>query len=204
MSGRVAWTVIGLFLAGVCAAGAQAPEQTPEPPAAKPPWLFVGARVAVVGEIAKPSAFNTEIQRIWAGTRSYFPVYSQLGLEATEMIPIDGSGFHVSLGEQVLVAGLDQNFALPMFRLLLGVAMPFGLEVALAPQLEPAYIHGLVAAPSLAYAVGWRFPLGAIQIPVTLVLDPLPPARRVRLSVMGGIQYGFRPSRPVARTPFNY
>jgi len=170
------------------------------------PWFFLGPRVAVAGEVAQPADFNAEIQRFYPSASTYFPVYSQIGLEIAERLSAMGSGYRLSFREQLLISGLDQNFALPVARVLLGVLTPFGLEAAIGPQLELVYSgSALGVAPSLVYSVGWRFSLGSISVPVFAVAEPLPPDRKARISVMAGVDYGFAPARPAKpQTPFNY
>ena len=173
--------------------------------APRPPWLFLGPRIGVGGEIAEPSDFNGTIQRLFPSGNSYFPVYSQLGIDLAERVPLAATGYNLSFSQLLTVSGLDQNFALPVLSLLLGVMTPFGLEASLGPQLEVANAGGgAFLAPSMVYAVGWRLTFGGISVPVTLFVNPLPPERRVRLAVLAGVDYGFSPSRPTPHPPFNY
>ena len=199
MSARMR-TLIFLVLVPAAAGWTQS-----DSPAAGAAWLYVGPRIAVAGEIAQPADFNAEIQRFYPSSSSYFPVYSQIGVEVGERVSLAGSGYRLSFREQVLVAGLDQNFALPVFRLMLGVLTPFGLEAAIGPQLELGYGSSTAGvSPSLVYSLGWRFSFGAVSVPVFVVADPLPPNRKVRVSIMAGVDYGFSPARPKPTAPFNY
>jgi hypothetical protein len=226
------WLHVGCLLALLCAlmavgpfpmwaqddaGGAQQGQQAtlPLPPQAapdaqqaapRPPWLFIGPRVGVGGEIAQPSDFNDSVQRLFPSGNSYFPVYSQLGVDVAERIPLAETGYHLFFNQLFTVSGLDQNYALPVFSLLLGAMTPFGLEAALGPQLELANSgSGSYVAPSIVYALGWRFSVDGISIPLTLFVNPLPPTRWVRLTVLAGVDYGFSPSRPKPPTPpFNY
>ncbi len=186
------------------AAATMASAQSEGPPPS--PWLFLGLRVAVAGEITQPAGFNAAIQSFYPSPNAYFPVYSQIGLNLAEQVSIAESGYRLSFSELVLLSGLDQNFALPLLRLMVGVLMPFGLEAGLGPQLELTKTSSAIGvAPSLIYSIGWRFSIGAVTLPVTLVVDPLPPERHVRVSLMAGVDYGLSPSRPpTPKTPFNY
>lgn len=173
--------------------------------APRPPWLFLGPRMGVGGEIAQPSDFNDTIQGLFPSGNSYFPVYSQLGINLAERVALAESGYNLSFSELFTVSGLDQNFAFPMLSLLLGLVTPFGLEASLGPQLELANNgSGAFLAPSMVYAIGWRLSFHGISVPVTVFVNPLPPDRRVRLAVLAGVDYGFSPPGPTPRPPFNY
>jgi hypothetical protein len=190
-------------------APAQSPAPSPapaQPPAApRPPWLFLGPRIGISGEISQPSDFNDTIQRFFPTGHSYFPVYSQIGVDLSERISLAQTGYHLFFSQLLTVSGLDQNFALPVLDLLLGAMTPFGLEAALGPQLELANDgSSTYLAPSMVYAVGWRFSISGLSLPVMLFVDPLPPTRRVRLTVLAGVDYGFTPPGPKPPSPFNY
>jgi len=188
---------------GTADQGPAAPSVQPEQPRA--PWLFLGPRIGVGGEISQPSDFNDTIQRFFPSGHSYFPVYSQIGLDLSERVSLADTGYHLFFSQLLIVSGLDQNFALPSFSVLIGAMAPFGLEVALGPQVELADDgNGAYVAPSLVYAVGYRLRVGGLSLPVTVFVDPLPPTRRVRLTVLAGVDYGFAPSRPKPPPPFNY
>ena len=169
-------------------------------------WLLIGGRVGVSYELAAPADFNSEIQAFFPSSSSYFPVYSSLALSVTERFPIGDSGFRLALTELPMVSGIDQNFAMPSFILLVGVQSAFGLEGGVGPAIEPFFSSGSIkAGPSLVYSLGWRFEAGRASIPVTLLVDPLPPNRHLRVSLVAGIDYGFAPTLPKPKKPpFNY
>ena len=172
------------------------------------PWLFVGGRIGAGYEYAKPSDFNSLIQPFFPSANSYFPVYSTLGLSVTESIAIAQTGFRFTMTQLPSVSGLEQNYAMPRLTLLFGVQTGFGLEGGVGPQIEPVVASagsGVAVGPSLVYAVGWRFSFGRVSVPVTLMVDPLPPHRHPRATLMAGIDYGFAPKAPKPRrAPFNY
>jgi len=211
------WRFVGLiaFLGVILAAepgiawaqdeGGTAPAQAEPSPPPRSPWLSLGPRVGVGGEIAQPSDFNDTVQRIFPSGHTYFPVYSQIGVDLSEQVPLAQTGFHLYFSQLLTVVGLDQNFALPVLDLLLGATTPFGLEAGLGPQLELADDgSGVSLAPSIVYAVGWRFSFGGVSLPVMMFVDPLPPTRRLRLAVLAGVDYGFTPPAPKPPAPFNY
>lgn len=98
---------------------------------------------------------------------------------------------------------------MPRITVLVRVQTSFGLEGGLGPLIEPVVAHpgsaGVTASPSLVYSVGWRFSFGRVSLPVSLMVDPLPPHRHPRATLMAGIDYGFAPKLPKRpRSPFNY
>lgn len=168
-------------------------------------WLLVGARVGAAYELTKPAVFNDEIQQFYPSAHSYFPLYSRLGLSLSERFPIGDTGWRLALTQLPMISGIDQNYAIPSLTLLVGIQTDFGLEVGLGPQVEPIVgSGGLVAAPSLVYSAGWRLSLGRFSLPLAIMVDPLPPQRHLWVSVTAGIDYGFTPSLPKPRAPFNY
>jgi hypothetical protein len=75
---------------------------------APPPWLWVGPRIGISGEISKPSDFDDRIQEFFPKSRKYFPVYSEIGLAVEQRIRIGDSGYQLFLQQRILVGGLDQ------------------------------------------------------------------------------------------------
>lgn len=172
------------------------------------PWLLIGGRMGVAYEYAKPSEFNALIQPFFHSKNSYFPVYSVLALSVTERFAIGDTGFRLTLTQLPTVSGLDQNYAMPRFAFLVGVQTNFGLEGGIGPEIEPVVKpagSGVTVGPSLVYSVGWRFSFGHVSLPITLMVNPLPPSRHPRAALLAGIDYGFAPKAPkVRRPPFNY
>jgi hypothetical protein len=175
------------------------------------PWLYFGPRVGLTGAIVSAQEdFDAIIQAIFPRSESYFPLYTQLGLSLQERISLGPSGYRLLVKQWMLVGGLDQNFAYPLGALMLALGFPFGLEVGLGPALSMQHEAGsLKVAASLVYTAGWVFSLGKVEIPVLLLADPLPGDRKARLTVISGIDFGFRPKPPEKKEkrkkpPFNY
>jgi hypothetical protein len=199
---RTVQRLAGLFLFGIIWISALSAEQEQT----SPPWLWVGPRIGVTGVIAKPSDFDDFIEDIFPKSRDYFPVYSEIGLAVEQRVRIEGNGYQWFFQERILVGGLDQTVALPSLSLLLGVSTPFGLEIGLGPDFSlESKSGGAVIAPAMVYAVAWTFYISdGTKIPVTFSAVPIPPEGKARLSVLAGLDFGFRFEREKKKTPFNY
>jgi hypothetical protein len=169
---------------------------------AREPWLFVGPRVGVTWAMTGISQFDQEFQALYSAERSYFPLYSQLGLSLAQHLRLRPSGFRLTIQEGALLSGLDQNFALPSVNLLVGVHLHFGLEASLGPELTFPPDGGV--QPALIYTLGWRFPFNKASVPVLLVFSPLPDDRLARLTLLSGIDFELLPKISRKKTPFNY
>ena len=200
-TGRILGCAGFLFLALVALLPAQANEE-------KPPWLFAGIRLGVTGAVAEPGDFTAIVQSVFPGSRDYFPLYSQIGLELEQRIPLGFVPGRLIFQELILVSGLDQNFALPLLGLLLGYRFPFGLDIGLGPELTLGrQSEKIIMLPALMYTVGWYFTIGNFSIPVVLVYSPLPPDRKMRITLLSGFDFGVKiklPKREKKKTPFNY
>ncbi len=200
----LALSVLAVLLAGG-PAFAQGDPTAGEPEA---PWFYLGPRFGGTWALTNVEGFTHLIQPIYPNSLGYFPVYSQFGLGLTQRFRLPFGGFQVAFQEWALVSGLDQNFALPAFSLLVSVRAPFGLELGLGPQLGVwRERKGVVVHPALVYAVGWNFLFQRIALPVYLIFDPMPTDRVGRGTLLVGLDYGGRlklPKAPKEKTPFNY
>ncbi len=171
----------------------------------KEPWLLVGPRAGVSWVMADAGVFDKALQELSPSERSYFPLYSELGLSLAQHVRLPPGKFRLTIQEALSVRGLDQNYALPALSLLVGVHRAPGLEISLGPELifPP---NGEVQL-ALIYTLGWRFSFKGASLPLLLVLSPLPQDRLGRLSLLSGIDFAFRPKLPKIsrkKTPFNY
>lgn len=173
--------------------------------AVRQPWLHVGGRIGVTYEFGNKAEFNNAVQQFYPNNFTYFPLYSRVGAALSERVPIGKTGHRFTVSQLLEVTGLDQNFALPSLTLLMGVETSFGLEAGLGPKLELSIANGgYYLAPSLVYAVGWRFQANQVEFPVAVLVEPFPPQRRVRVSIIAGIDYGIPRAEPKPQKPFNY
>lgn len=201
--GRILCCVVFFSLMLAALLPAQASEQ-------KPPWFFAGIRVGLTGAAAGAADFDAIVQEIYPSEHDYFPLYSQIGLGLEQRVPIGIIPGRLTFQELFLVSGLDQNFALPLLGMLVGYRFPFGLEIGLGPEFTPRLSSDkVVLRPALIYTVSWYFDKGNASIPVMLIYSPLPPDRKMRITLLSGFSYGVRikiklPKREKKKTPFNY
>jgi len=179
-----------------------APSQpAPSQQAPREPWLFLGPRAGLTWVMAEAGRFDEEMDDAYAGGRSYFPLYSELGFGLAQHFRLRPGAYRLILQETLLLAGLDQNFVLPSLGLRIGVHLPVGLEAGLGPELPFSPGRGL--QPALVYALGWRFALKSASLPVLLLLSPRPEDRLPRLTLLSGVDFELLPA-PRRKTPFNY
>ncbi len=199
--GRICLFAGAFLLVAAALLHAQAEEE-------KPPWLYAGFRLGLTGAIADPVDFTNSVQAVFPGYRQYFPLYTQIGLALEQQVPLSFASGQLVVQELVLVSGLDQNFALPLLGLLLGYRFPFGLAVALGPELTLGRQDAnIVLLPALMYSVGWYFNVGDFSIPILLLYSPLPPDRKMKFTLLSGFDFGVRirlPKREKEKSPFNY
>jgi hypothetical protein len=169
----------------------------------KEPWFWVGPRVGLTGVIATLEDFNGFIQAMYPSERSYFLLYSQIGLGVEQRIRLGESKSHLSFQEVLLVGGLDQNIALPSFTIFMAFQSSFGLVFGLGPEIG---IRGeeekIVPTLSLFYALGWNFSFRGITIPVILTVVPTPFERKPRLSLLSGLTFGISTEKKARRISY--
>ncbi len=171
----------------------------------KEPWLLVGPRAGLTWVMADAGVFDKALQEVYPSERSYFPLYSELGLSLAQHVRLPPGKFRLTIQEEFLVRGLDQNYALPALSLRVGLHREPGLEASLGPELTFPPNGNVQLA--LSYTLGWRFSFKGASLPLLLVLSPLPQDRLGRLSLLSGIDFAFRPKLPKIsrkKTPFNY
>jgi hypothetical protein len=172
---------------------------------ASPPWLWVGPRIGITGEISKPSDFDDRIQEFLPKSRQYFPLYSEIGAAVEQSILLGQKGHRLFLQERILIGGLDQTMVLPSLSLLLGYRAASGLQIGLGPDFSLESDGGDAdLAPAMVYTLGWSFTLDGKKIPLVLSAVPIPPEGKPRLSVLTGLDFGFSFKREKKTTPFNY
>ena len=196
---------LAVMLAAAVSGQLSAEGSEPQAAPGDTPWLFIGPRIGAALTVAAPSDYNTIVQAFFPSSNTYFPVSSRLGVDLSMRFPLPDSGFRFSLEQLLAVDGLEQDFALPRYCLLVGVEAPFGLEAGIGPELQLVDgKSGISVGTSLLLTAGWRFSFGNLSIPVDLQLDPLPPDRRMRVSILSGVDFGFSPKPAKPRAPFNY
>ena len=99
---RKAWVVSAVVLALLCWAGGTlaAQEET------RAPRLFFGPRLGVSAVVQDPAAFDAGMQVLFPdSSKSYFPVFTEMGLQAQQLVPLGDSKNFLSFQEMLLVGG---------------------------------------------------------------------------------------------------
>ena len=96
-----------LLLAGVAAGlGAQADVRRTQ--------VLFGPRLGVTAVVEAQAVFNSAMQPIFpAAGRQYYPVFTEMGLEAVELVPLGESASSFAVHEVFSLGGLDQGMAIP-------------------------------------------------------------------------------------------
>jgi len=149
------------------------------------PWTLLGPRVGVTWAMTGISQFDQEFQALYSAERSYFSLYSSLGLSWPASAPAP-SGFRLMIQGRALLSGLDQNYALPSVTCWSACTSASGWRPSLGPELTFPPDGGSAACPDLR--PGMAFSFKEASVPVLLVLSrfrttgwPAHPAVRHRL-----------------------
>lgn len=182
---QTARTAALVMVFAVTALGLWAQESTPRT------LLLFGPRLGVSAVLQEPGEFSSDMQKVTQdGDRSFFPVFSEIGIQAEQLFPLGAGGTYLTFQEVVLVGGLDQRMPFPSTFLTLGCRLPFGLEAGIGPYATLAPLRGSAElALSLVYTVGWAFVTPDFQVPVTLMYVPIPSYLVPRISLLFGINF---------------
>jgi hypothetical protein len=183
-SGMARAAALVMFLAA--AGGVNAQEAAPRT------QLFFGPRLGISAVVQEPRDFNDEMQSLLGdSSRKYFPVYSEMGIQAQQLFPLGETGSYLTFQQTLLLGGLDQGMPLPSAYMTLGYRMAFGLEFGLGPYVTVASPGGSPGfAFSVVYVVGWTFIMPGFQLPITLTFVPLPSYVNPHISVLAGLSFG--------------
>jgi len=152
-------------------------------------WVF-GPRVGVACVVAKPNDWNAAVQDVYAAARYYLPVYSQIGLSTEQRIALGDSRHSFVFHELLLIGGIDQNIVLPEVDLLLGIRFASGLSVGIGPNVSLRSADS-DATPTVALmaGIGWTFRLADFNVPLELVIVPLPADWMPTGSILSGFDF---------------
>jgi hypothetical protein len=155
------------------------------------PSLEFGPRLGVSALLMAPDAFNSGVQSIFPSSdRYYFPVFSQMGVEAVQLISLRGGKSALTIHEVFLLGGLDQSMAIPTLDLIVGYRSWLGFEVGLGPHFAVNVPSGaLKLAASVVYAFGWVFHFKGFSVPLTLTLIPLPSYANPQFTFVTGFTF---------------
>jgi hypothetical protein len=154
--------------------------------------LFFGPRMGVSAVIQEPRNFDNDMQSLLHdSSRSYFPVYSEMGIQAQQLFPLAGASGYLTFQQTLLLGGLDQGMPLPSAYMTLGYRMGFGLELGLGPYITVGSPGGSPGfAFSMVYTLGWTFVTPGFSLPLTLVFVPLPSYVNPHVSLLFGFSFG--------------
>jgi hypothetical protein len=183
-SGMVRAAALVLLCAAACSLAAQE--------AAPRTLLFFGPRLGVSAVIQEPRYFNSDVQSLLHdSSRNYFPVYSEMGIQAQQLFPLGETRSYLAFQQTLLLGGLDQAMPLPSAYMTLGYRMPFGLELGLGPYVTVGSPGGSPGfALSIAYTLGWTFTTPGFAVPITLIFVPLPSYVNPHISLLFGLSFG--------------
>jgi len=152
--------------------------------------LIVGPRVGVTAIIMDFEQFNNEMQEGFPKEEDYFPIFTEFGFSAKQQIAMGDSGRDLIIEELLLIAGLDQSFAIPAFRFLLGIEGRIGSEIKVGPYLVFADNSGKVGLKaSFVYAIGFSIRSGDMIMPIDISFVPQPTYWQPRITVTTGLSF---------------
>jgi hypothetical protein len=174
--------VLVLFVSG---AALEAQEQ------ARHPVLQFGPRLGATGIITNPDTFNSTIQALFpVSSRYYFPAFSEMGVEALQLVPLGEGASALCFRQMFLLGGLDQSIVIPTLNVILAYQTSFGFELGVGPFFTLTSSKGSVAlAASVVYEVGYTFQMKGFSLPVNLLMVPLPGYANPRLTLATGFDF---------------
>jgi hypothetical protein len=158
---------------------------------ARHPVLEFGPRLGATGVIINPDTFNATMQALFPTPgRHYFPAFSEMGVEATQLVPLGEGGSSLCFRQIFLLGALDQSIVVPTLNAILAYQMPFGLEIGVGPFFSITSSGGsIVLAASVVYEVGYTFEMKGFSLPVNLLMVPLPGYANPRLTLTTGFDF---------------
>jgi hypothetical protein len=182
-SGTVRAATLALVLAAAGALGAQ--EEAPRT------RLVFGPCLGISAAIMDPGDFNGQVQALLSdSSRTFFPVFTQMGVQLQQLLPLGGTGSYLAFQQTLLVGGLEQSMPLPSGSMTIGCRLPFGLELGLGPYVtvtaDGGSPHFVLA---VAYRAGWVFSFPGFTVPVAVQFVPLPRYASPQVSVISGIGF---------------
>jgi hypothetical protein len=153
--------------------------------------LLFGPRLGLTAVIVQPSEFNDEMQAEFPSSdKTYYPFFTQMGIEAQQLVPIGETSHSFAVHEVFLLGGLDQGMAIPSANLVLGFHSSWGVELGLGPFITVLAPGGRVRlAAGVVYILGYTLPLKGFSLPITFTMVPIPSYSNPRLSLITGINF---------------
>ena len=152
--------------------------------------LVIGPRIGLSAIIMGFDEFNTEMQVGFPRDIDYVPIFTEFGFSTKQVVAMGDSGRNLVVEELFLLAGLDQSFAIPAFRFLLGVEGRIGSEIKVGPYLAFSDNSGKVGLKaSFVYSIGWTFRSKGMIIPVDISFVPQPSYWQPRITITTGLSF---------------
>jgi hypothetical protein len=153
--------------------------------------VLFGPRLGVGATVVSADDFNTAMQGIYADSgRIYFPIYTEMGVEAQQLIALGESENTLSIREMFLLDGLDQGLAIPNVSMIVGFHSSSGLEFGLGPYVTIVAPSGeLRLAAAVIYLVGYEIPMKGFSLPITVTMTPLPSYANPKISIVAGFSF---------------
>jgi hypothetical protein len=152
--------------------------------------LIVGPRVGVTGIIMDFEQFNNELQVGFPRNVDYIPIFTEFGFSAKQTVAMGDSGRDLIIEEIMLIAGLDQSFAIPAVRFLLGIEGRVGSEIKVGPYLTFTDNSGKVGIrASFVYSIGWTIRSRGMIIPIDIAFVPQPSYWQPRITITTGLSF---------------
>jgi hypothetical protein len=153
--------------------------------------LLFGPRLGVTAAVVDPSDFNSDMQELFPSSdKKYFPIFTQMGFEAAQLIPLGESAHSLAVHEMFLLGGLDQGMAIPSANLVVGFHSSWGVEFGLGPYVTLQAPGGSARlAAGVAYMFAYTLSLKGFSLPIILIVVPIPSYANPRLSVLTGFNF---------------
>ena len=153
--------------------------------------LLFGPRLGLTAVVVQPSDFNDEMQNEFPSSdKNYFPVFTEMGVEAQELVPIGESPHSFAVHEAFFLGGLDQGMVIPSANLVVGFRSSWGIELGLGPYLTVLSPGGRVRlVGGVVYLLQFTLVLKGFSLPITLTMVPIPSYANPRLSLITGFDF---------------
>lgn len=152
--------------------------------------LVYGPRAGYTYILTSKKSFTADMRHIFGGARSYYPAFTEIGLAAVNLIPLGETDSSLTIEQNVMLGGLDQQILIPSVKLLLGVRTGFGTTAGLGPFVSiGAAEDGVELRFSLAYSLTWSFTVRDISVPVSFTFVPWPAYENPRMTLSTGVDF---------------
>ena len=155
--------------------------------------LYYGLRAGASAVVLDPESYNEMIQTQYPSDYPYYPIFTEIGLSATQHVQIGESWSYLSLQQIILAGAMDQNIIIPSITFLIGYANLAGFDLGVGPYLTMQKVDSeLRLLVSFAYEIGWTFETQGVAISLSVMLMPLPTYSTPKLTITLGLLFRAR------------